>query len=158
MSHFDKIDHSIISLLHENTRMPATTIAKRLGIDVRTANKRINAMLESGAVRASVVITPESFGYSCLMGAYLEVDGTKFLECTEALKKDPRVLYIAVHWGDYRLEVQAAFKNNQEMHNYMNNELPQMEGVRILSSGIAPDIQKDIDSWFPGESAFQSIE
>lgn len=54
--HFDSINYQILYILHEDARVPASSIAKQLDLNVRTVNKRINRMLDSGAVRTPVVI------------------------------------------------------------------------------------------------------
>lgn len=151
---FDKTDYDILCILHKDARLPASTIAKQLGLDARTVNKRINRMVESGAVRTSVVIDPSDFGYPCIVEIYLETDADKFKEYMQRFVDDPRIPYVAVQWEKNRLELQGRFRTNEEMHDFVNNDLPFWPGLRIESVSLVPVIVKNIDSWFPEEPAF----
>jgi len=151
---FDRLDYDILCILHENARIPASSIANQLNVDVRTVNKRISRMLESGAVRTSVVIDPSDFGYPCIVEIYLETEANKFKEYTQKFVDDPRIPYVAVQWDKNQLELQGRFRTNEEMHDFVNNELPFWPGVTVKSCSLVPVILKNIDSWFPGEPAF----
>lgn len=150
----DQTDYQILCILHKDARIPASTIAKKLGLDVRTVNKRLSRMLDSGAVRTSVVIDPSDFGYPCIVEIYLQTDADKFKEYTQKFVEDPRIPYVAVQWDKNQLELQGRFRTNEEMHDFVNNELPFWPGVRVLSCSLVPVILKNIDSWFPGEPEF----
>lgn len=151
---FDKIDYQILCILHEDARIPASTIAKELNLDVRTVNKRLKRMLDSGAVRTSVVIDPSDFGYTCIVEIYLETDADKFKEYINTFMEDPRIPYLAVQWEKNQLELQGRFRTNEEMHDFVNNELPFWPGIRVISCSLVPVILKNIDSWFPGKPEF----
>lgn len=151
---FDITDYEILCILHDDARVPASTIARTLGLDVRTVNKRITRMIDSGAARTSVVIDPSDFGYPCIVEIYLETDSDKFKEYTQKFVDDPRIPYVAVQWDKNRLELQGRFKTNEEMHEFINNDLPSWQGLHVISYSLVPVILKNIDSWFPGEPEF----
>lgn len=156
--HFDQIDYQILCILYKDARIPASTIAKKMGLDVRTVNKRLNRMLDSGAVRTSVLIDPSDFGYPCIVEIYLETEPDKFKEYIQIFVDDPRIPYVAVQWAKNQLELQGRFRTNEEMHNFVNNELPFWPGLRVISCSLVPAIVKNIDSWFPGEPEFSDTQ
>lgn len=151
----DLTDYKILCLLQEDARMPSKQIADQLQLDIRTVNKRITSMLSLGVMRTSVVFDGANFGYNCIEEIYIKINAENYDETAEKLKSNSKISYMAVHWGDNTIELQGRFKSHQEMHHFLHTELPSYAGVEVISSTLAPDIRKDIDSWFPSESMFK---
>ena len=51
----DEIDHKILDMLIENTRMPFTDIAKALEVSAGTVHIRVRKMEESGIIKSSTL-------------------------------------------------------------------------------------------------------
>ena len=71
----DEIDHKILDLLIENTRMPFTDIAKSLDISAGTVHIRVRKMEEAGIIKgSSLSVDYEKIGYTFVayVGIYLE--------------------------------------------------------------------------------------
>ena len=52
----DEIDHKILEILIENTRIPFTDIAKRLNISAGTIHVRVKKMEQIGLIKGSSLI------------------------------------------------------------------------------------------------------
>lgn len=152
---FDSIDYQILRILHEDARISTASIARMIDLDVRTVNKRIKNMSESGAARPSVLIDPSRFGYTCTVEVYIESDTEHFNEYCKRFVADHRIPYVAVQWDKNQLEIQARFRTNEDVYRFVNIELPSMPGIRVLSYHLVPVILKNIDSWTPGEFQMQ---
>ena len=75
----DEIDHQILNMLIENTRVPFTDIAKKLLISAGTVHVRVKKMEEAGIIRGSSLnLDYVKLGYSFI--AYVGI----FLEKTSA--------------------------------------------------------------------------
>ena len=61
----DEIDHKILDMLIENTRMPFTDIAKALEVSAGTVHIRVRKMEESGIIKSSTLtVDYDKIGYT----------------------------------------------------------------------------------------------
>ena len=79
----DEIDHQILDMLIDNTRIPFTDIAKKLLISAGTVHVRVKKMEEAGIIRgSSLTLDYKKLGYSFIayIGVYLnKTSQTKFV-------------------------------------------------------------------------------
>lgn len=63
----DEIDHKILEILIENTRIPFTDIAKRLNISAGTIHVRVKKMEQIGLIKgSSLILDYNKLGYTLL--------------------------------------------------------------------------------------------
>ena len=68
----DEIDHQILDMLIDNTRIPFTDIAKKLLISAGTVHVRVKKMEEAGIIKgSSLTLDYKKLGYSFI--AYVPV-------------------------------------------------------------------------------------
>ena len=75
----DEIDHQILDILIDNTRIPFTDISKRLVISAGTVHVRVKKMEESGIIKGSSLnLDYVKLGYSFIayVGIFLEKTNT----------------------------------------------------------------------------------
>jgi Lrp/AsnC family transcriptional regulator for asnA, asnC and gidA len=79
----DEIDHQILDMLIDNTRVPFTDIAKKLLISAGTVHVRVKKMEDAGIVMgSSLTLDYEKLGYSFIayVGVFLNnTSQTKFV-------------------------------------------------------------------------------
>ena len=79
----DEVDHQILDMLIENTRIPFTDIAKKLLISAGTVHVRVKKLEEAGIIRgSSLTLDYQKLGYSFIayVGIFLEkTSQTKFV-------------------------------------------------------------------------------
>jgi Lrp/AsnC family transcriptional regulator for asnA, asnC and gidA len=79
----DEIDHQILDMLIDNTRIPFTDIAKKLLISAGTVHVRVKKMEEAGIIKgSSLTLDYEKLGYSFIayVGIFLKnTSQTKFV-------------------------------------------------------------------------------
>ena len=71
----DEIDHQILDMLIDNTRIPFTDIAKKLLISAGTVHVRVKKMEDAGLIKgSSLILDYNKLGYSFIayVGIYLE--------------------------------------------------------------------------------------
>jgi len=152
---FDKIDYKIIKELSKDARVSAAKIAASTGINERTIRRRLNHLVDSGAVRITTIVAPDMFGYQSIADINLKVDAKVYDSFIEDCKNNPNVCYIATGWGKANLAIETRFLNNEEMYDFINSTLPQIEGVEVINFFIIPKIIYNIDQWLPVESDFK---
>ena len=152
---FDKIDYKIIKELSKDARAPAAKISASTGINERTIRRRLNNLVDTGAIRITTIVAPEMFGYLSIADINLTVDPKVYDSFVEDCKQNPNVCYIGTGWGKANLAIETRFLNNEEMFNFINSTLPQIEGVEVVNFFIIPKIIYNIDEWLPVESDFK---
>lgn len=152
---FDKIDYKIIKELSKNARTPASEIARKIDINERTVRRRIKRLVDSNAIRITTIAEPSMFGYRSIADINLKVDEEIYDDFIESCKKNTNVCYIATGWGEANLSIETRFLDNEEMYQFIKNELPKKEGVEVINFFIIPKIIYNIDEWNPEESDFE---
>jgi len=152
---FDKIDYKIIQALAKDARMPATKIAEETGINERTVRRRLDVLLDMGAIRVTTIVSPELFGYHSIADINLKVEHEVYEQFIEYCRENPNICYIATGWGKANMAIETRFLNNEEMYDFINTVLPQMEGVEVVNFFIIPKIIYNIDEWMPVETDFK---
>lgn len=155
---FDSIDCAILKMLHQNCWISIAEIARTLKINERTAKKRRDRLVSTGACRPTVIVSPEVFGYTTIVDIELHVETQYYEETINNLSHNVVLSYMSSGWGEMNLLVQARFKNSEEMHIFINETLPGMPGIRILKYEIVPKIFFNTDTWQPSEQDFKMNE
>lgn len=151
---FDEVDYKIIRALHEDARLSASKIAKAVGINERTAHRRIDALIESGAVRISAVCEPSAFGYNSTLTVYLLVHSTTRDEIVSQLLKHASICYLSTGLGDQEIIVQGRFKSGEELDRFLNGFIKQLPGVEIKNYFLETSLLRSIDTWLPAAEDF----
>ncbi|NER16718.1 Lrp/AsnC family transcriptional regulator [Spongiivirga citrea] len=101
----DEIDHQILDMLIDNTRIPFTDIAKKLLISAGTVHVRVKKMEEAGIIRgSSLTLDYVKLGYSFIayVGIFLEkTSQTKFV--LERINEIPYVTVAHITTGKFNI-------------------------------------------------------
>lgn len=101
----DEIDHQILDILIDNSRIPFTDIAKRLLISAGTVHVRVKKMEESGIIKGSSLnLDYVKLGYSFIayVGIFLEKTNTTE-EVLQALNKIPFITIAHITTGKFNI-------------------------------------------------------
>ena len=145
----DKLDHDIIHALHKDARASATEIARLTGANERTIRKRIDRLVEEQVIRLTAILNPVTFGYVTAADIFLEVDPDREEEVIKTLMAMPEVTYLAFGQGTNDISVEARFKDNDALREFIRRTLANMEGVTVTRYAFVPRILRNIDEWMP---------
>ncbi len=148
---YDQLDYQIIAELSENARASANTIAGKIQANERTVRRRIDQLIEVGAIRFAAIAEPSAFGYTSIADINLAVDKAVYNNFVNKLKEDINISYISTGWGKSNLSIETRFRDNEEMYDYIERYLPSLEGVEVVNFFIIPKILYNIDQWRPQE-------
>ena len=91
----DEVDHQILDMLIENTRIPFTDIAKKLLISAGTVHVRVKKMEEAGIITgSSLSLDYAKLGYSFI--AYVGVFLNKTSQTTFVLERIAQIPFVTV--------------------------------------------------------------
>ena len=101
----DEVDHQILDMLIDNTRIPFTDIAKKLLISAGTVHVRVKKMEDAGIIKgSSLTLDYEKLGYSFIayVGIFLNsTSQTKFV--LERINEIPFVTVASVTTGKFNI-------------------------------------------------------
>jgi Lrp/AsnC family transcriptional regulator for asnA, asnC and gidA len=156
MTNIDALDQAILTLLHQDARVPSAQIARQLGESPRTVQHRIQRLIEQGVIQPVGVVNPSSFGYSLAVDIFCELEVGSEDQALQAILDMPNVTYVALSTGDQDISLQAIFKNSADMQEFITHKLHQVPGMRRTRTVLIPQILKDTHQWLPSEADFNS--
>jgi DNA-binding Lrp family transcriptional regulator len=157
-SQLDNLDYQIIRELHTDARISASTISRKTGSNERTICKRINRLIESGVFRLTAILDPDAFGYLTAADIFLEADPAYEAQILDQLMQMPEITYIAFGQESIEISLEARFKNNDELREFLRHTLSELPGVKVTGYALIPRILRNIDEWFPKKADFGLTE
>ena len=153
MFNYDIIDRKIVDLLHEDGRMPASEIARRIGgISERVVRYRIQRLVEEKLILISAVPQPKALGFNVIADVFVEVESALINEVATALAQMECVSYVAFSIGERDVSVQVVARDNDEVYAFSTQVIGKMPGVRKTTTSIVPIKLKDVYEWRIPES------
>ena len=135
--------------------MSAAEMEKRTGANQRNIRKRLNRLLELGAIRLKGIVEPKVFGYGISVDIFLTCeDGFEDRIIKELAEMSP-ICYLAIGQSSNELSIEARFQNFESMDHFMKKELSSIDGLSIKGFAMVPRINKNIDSWLPPREIFK---
>ncbi len=126
----DEIDHHILDMLIDNTRMPFTDIAKKLLISAGTVHVRVKKLEEAGILQgSSLTLDYEKLGYSFIayVGVFLNnTSQTKFV--LERIAEIPYVTVAHIVTGKFNIFCKIRAKDTKHAKDVIFM-LDDIEGV-----------------------------
>lgn len=155
---FDNLDYQIIQELHRDARVAASEIARKTGANERTIRKRIERLVSGGAVRLTAILDPAAFGYLTAADIFLEIVPDLEPAILDRLMSMPEVTYVALGQGTSEISIEARFKDNEGLREFLARTLPGIPGVTVSRYALVPRILRNIDEWMPPKEDFLEQE
>ncbi len=153
-SSYDFLDYQIIQLLHKNGRISASEIARETRANERTIRKRIDRLVDLGAIRLTAIINPQAFDYITAADIFLESDPVLEDQAIQQLMTMHEVSYVAYGQGTQDISIEARFKTNDDLREFIRHTLPSIPGIKLKGYTLVPRILKNIDEWQPKPEDF----
>ena len=126
----DEIDHQILDMLIDNTRIPFTDIAKKLLISAGTVHVRVKKMEDGGIIKgSSLTLDYNKLGYSFIayVGVFLQnTSQTKFV--LERLNAIPYITVAHITTGKFNIFCKLRAKDTQHAKEVIF-DIDDIEGV-----------------------------
>ena len=151
---FDELDYQIIQALHAEARASASDIARQTGANERTIRKRIERLVTDGAIRLTAILDPLAFGYLTAADIFLEAEANLEAAILDRLMAMPEVTYVALGQETQEISIEARFKDNAELREFLGRTLPDIAGVKVTRYALVPRILRNIDEWMPKKEDF----
>lgn len=150
----DDLDYEIIRELHADARASASRIARKTGANERTVRKRIDRLVADEVIRLTAILDPGAFGYITAADIFLEAEADREAEVLSRLLSMPEVTYIAHGQETTEISIEARFKDNDALREFLGRALPAIPGLKVTRYTLVPRILRNIDEWMPPKGFF----
>jgi len=133
----DDIDRHIITLLQTDGRMSNVEIARRLKLSEGTIRKRIDRLLDSGAIQIVALPDPARLGLETKVIITMRVEPHKLDEVGNSLRQLDEVRWVGYTTGEYDLH----------LLQFLTHRLPALPGIRSSTTSHVLRALKDIQEW-----------
>jgi len=134
----DDLDHKILDMLIENTRIPFTDIAKKLLISAGTVHVRVKKMEEYGLIKgSSLILDYDLVGYTFIayVGLYIN-DTSKIKFIVQRINEIPNVTVAHITSGKFNIFCKIRAKGTTSAKNIIF-KLDEIDGVYRTESMIS---------------------
>jgi len=150
----DELDYHIIQELHADARASASDIARKANANERTIRKRIEHLVSDGAIRLTAILDPSAFGYLTAADIFLEATPELEPAVIDRLLAMPEITYVALGQETTEISIEARFKHNEALREFLGRTLPGIPGVTVTRYTLVPRILRNIDEWMPSREDF----
>ena len=138
MPMLDDFDLRILSALQEDARIPAETLAERVGLSAPACYRRVRALRASGAIEREVaLVAPKTMGWGIIMIVLvtLERDRGRIVDdLIRSLKAAPEVIDVWYVTGDSDLVLQVVAQDMAAYDDFTRTTLHAEEHVRSFTT------------------------
>jgi DNA-binding Lrp family transcriptional regulator len=129
-SDIDGLDFELIKELELCPRESIRTLGKKLGVNRNLVGKRLNSLLDNGIIRVvSPISEPSILGFNLDVTILVRAQLGKVMGVANSLIHETRVRHVATTNGPFELYLRAAFRDAEEMSDFLTKRLGSHEGV-----------------------------
>lgn len=137
----------MVELLQEDGRLTVTSLARTLGVTEVTARRKLRRLLGDGIIHVVATVDPFDVGYETPVIIGLKVERAKLDAVARRLSDLPQVRYVGASTGRVDLVVEVVVRTNQDLSDFLMNELASIEGVLDSETNLIVRIYKQSWSW-----------
>jgi len=145
--HLDATERRMVELLQEDGRLTITSLARSLGVTEVTARRKLRRLLGDGIIQVVATVDPFDVGYETPVIIGLKVQRSKLDEVARRLSELPQVRYVGASTGRVDLIVEVVVRTNQDLADFLLNQLGSMDGVVDSETNLIVRIYKQSWSW-----------
>jgi DNA-binding Lrp family transcriptional regulator len=140
----DDTDRAIIAALLQDARASQRELARTVGVAQGTITNRLKRLENNGVIKGySVVLDPESVGWSMTIMAGLRIEKGKMISVQKVISSDPRVFAVYDVTGDWDSMVLARVKNRADLDD-LTKTVFTLEGVtRSFTHVVLNTVKED---------------
>jgi DNA-binding Lrp family transcriptional regulator len=138
----DDTDRALFALLQRNARMPMAEIARALGVSRPTATRRLERLLDEGALRLLAETDLGAAGRDLIVVLGVKVEGQAVGEVALALAELEQTIAVNSVAGRYDIEVLIAADSHEALARLLTQEIPSIGGVGERSPSLCLEVVK----------------
>jgi Lrp/AsnC family transcriptional regulator for asnA, asnC and gidA len=126
---FDPIDEQVVALLRTNGRRTNSELARHLGVTEGAVRKKLKKLSAAGVLQVVAVADPQKLGYVIDVFCAVQVAPGQTVAAAESLAALDAVRYAALATGPYDIVLEAMFRTQDEVLDFLTKTLPAIPGI-----------------------------
>jgi Lrp/AsnC family transcriptional regulator for asnA, asnC and gidA len=137
----------MVELLQVDGRLSIASLARDLGVTEVTARRKLKRLLDDGIIQVVATVDPFDVGYESPVIVGLKVEKPKLDQIARQLSELPQVRYVGASTGRVDLIIEVVVRTNQDLADFLLDELGSMAGVIDTETNLIVRIYKQAWSW-----------
>lgn len=125
----DDLDRRIMRLLRRDGRLSYAEVARLVGASEPTVRKRVQRLLQSGAIYIVARVNPAPIGFPIDAVLGIRVARGRVLEVGRKLAEMENVAYVGYLTGSYDIMIEAFLPDTEGLFRFLNEELESIDGI-----------------------------
>jgi len=119
------------------------------GVPPRSISYRVGRLIARDVISVRAIVNPLALGYHVLADVLIEVEPGSVRKVAKTVAGFPQVSYVACATGDTDVSISLRVRSNEELFDFVTEQLGIIPGVRRTQTHLLPAKLKDIDTWLP---------
>jgi len=143
----DDTEKKIMKILQRDGRKSFVDIAEDVGVTEGTVRRKFYRLVREGIIRIAGVSDPFKIGFASPAFMALNVDPDKIKTVAERISKLDELYYVGMTTGNFDIIVQGVFPSNEELAQFILEELSTIEGIQEINTSLLLQIYKQSFEW-----------
>jgi DNA-binding Lrp family transcriptional regulator len=127
------VDRAIVEILQRDGRRPYSQIAGEVGVTEKTTRRRVQALLEAGAIHIAAVTDPRTLGYGAAALVGITLDGSRpASEVADSLTAIDAADYVVVSAGRFAIFLELFCRDMAHLGEIVDGQVRATPGVAQL--------------------------
>jgi Lrp/AsnC family transcriptional regulator for asnA, asnC and gidA len=144
---FDDVDRQILRLLGEDGRRPNADIARLIGVSEPTVRKRLDRMIESGALKILPVLNAAATGYPVDAIIGIRVRPGSLRDVGPQLAAMGQIAYVGYVTGAYDILIEVLLRDDQHLFDFLAEGLEHIDGIVSTETFRVLSTEKFVYNW-----------
>ena len=138
----DDVDRRLVGLLQKDARQSSETLAKKLAVSSTTVRRRLRKLIQEGVLRIVAVVDPKKVGFPLIAFITFDVEHGKMDSVMAKLASRQDIIWVSSTTGRFDVLAVARFASTDELSDFLQKQLPAMEGIRDSETFICLSVKK----------------
>jgi DNA-binding Lrp family transcriptional regulator len=128
----DSVDRQLIGQLLRDGRMGYAELARLVGIDERTARKRVRALTDEGCIWIKAIVAPALRGIGAMAIACISVQAGETAYVVRRLQELPEVSYLTLTTGRFNIQAEISAVTDSDLERVLTEHIRPLAGVSVV--------------------------
>ena len=143
----DDLDRRIMKLLRHDGRLSYAHIARAVGLSEPTVRKRIDRLVDAGAIINAARINPAPIGFPIDAMIGIKVVRGRVKEVGRKLAQMENVAYVAYVAGSFDVIIEAFLPHTEGLFKFLNEDLDKIDGIASTETWNVLRTEKFFYNW-----------
>ncbi len=139
---YDSLDEQLVQLLGKDARQTSKALAKQLKVSAATVRRRVGKLIQSSAIRIVAVADSKKIGFPLTAIIAFDVSHEKIESAMQMLASREELIWVSTTTGRFDILALAIFRSTDELSNFVQRDLANIEGLRGTETFICLHIEK----------------